>query len=200
MVYHDSKSALRALTEVAATQGGYFTAKQAEIAGYDSQQLSYHLKAGNFERAGHGLYRIPTLPFAEHDDLLRLWLWSRGHDDQPRAVVSHQTALAMHELTEFIPTEIHLTVPSGFRKKSPDGCTLHKGQVDSSETQPFDALPVTTPIRTMHDLARDPSIPAEQFEHAVMEAVERGLIIQKQASKLIEARRGICSKQKGKGS
>lgn len=200
MAYHDSKSALRALTEVAVTQGGFFTAKQAENAGYDAQHLSYHLKAGNFERAGHGLYRIPTLPLAEHDDLLRLWLWSRGHDDQPRAVVSHQTALAMHELAEFIPTEIHLTVPSGFRKKPPNGCTLHKGQVDSSETQPFDALPVTTPIRTMHDLACDPSIPAEQFEHAVMVAVERGLILQKQASELIEARRALCSKQKGKGS
>ncbi len=200
MTYHDSKSALRTLTEVAATQGGYFTAKQAEKAGYDAQHLSYHLSAGNFERVGHGLYRIPTLPLAEHDDLLRLWLWSRGHDDQPRAVISHQTALAMHELAEFIPTEIHLTVPPGFRKKSPDGCTLHKGKVDSSETQPFDALPVTTPLRTMQDLARDPSIPAEQFEQAVMTAVERGLILQNQASELIDVRRGILSKQKGKGS
>ena len=25
---------------------------------------------------------------AEHDDLLRLWLSSRGHDDRPQAVVS----------------------------------------------------------------------------------------------------------------
>jgi len=184
MAYHNSKSALRTLTEVATTQGGYFTAKQAENAGYDSQHLSYHLRAGNFERAGHGLYRIPTLPLAEHDDLLRLWLWSRGNDDQPRAVVSHQTALVLHDLAEFIPTEIHLTVPPGFRKKSPEGCTLHKGKVDSSDTQPFDALPVTTPIRTLRDLAGDPSIPAEQFEHAVMTAVERGLILQNQVSDL----------------
>jgi hypothetical protein len=43
---------------------------------------------------------------AEHDDLLRLWLSSRGHDDRPQAVVSHHTALALYELAEFIPTPI----------------------------------------------------------------------------------------------
>ena len=31
-------------------------------------------------------YRGPKT--AEHDDLLRLWISSRGHDDRPQAVVS----------------------------------------------------------------------------------------------------------------
>ena len=98
MTYRSQKYALRSLTALALTQGGYFTAKQAEQAGYRNPHLVYHLKAGNFERAGHGLYRIPTLPLSAHDDLVRLSLWSRGRDDQPQAVVSHQTALGLYDL------------------------------------------------------------------------------------------------------
>ncbi|MCC5785137.1 MAG: type IV toxin-antitoxin system AbiEi family antitoxin domain-containing protein [Phycisphaerales bacterium] len=190
MPYRDAKAAHRSLTEVAASQGGYFTARQAEEAGYDASHLSYHLSAGNFERAGHGLYRIPTLPHSEHDDLVRLWLWSRGRDDRPRAVVSHQTALALHDLAEFIPTTIHLTVPPGFRKKPPEGCVLHKARIELGETQPFDALPVTTPLRTLRDLAGDPSLPTEQFENAVAAAVQRGLIRQSDAGRLLGTDRG----------
>ncbi|MFG0242217.1 MAG: type IV toxin-antitoxin system AbiEi family antitoxin domain-containing protein [Phycisphaerales bacterium JB054] len=185
MQYRDAKAALRALTEVAASQGGYFTARQAEETGYDAPHLSYHLAAGNFERVGHGLYRIPTLPLSEHDDLVRLWLWSRGRDDRPRAVVSHQTALALHDLADFIPTTIHLTVPPGFRKQPPEGCVLHKVRLESGETQPFDALPVTTPLRTLRDLADGASLPAEQFESAVAVAVQRGLIRQRDADQLL---------------
>lgn len=185
MGYRNQKSALRSLTEVAASQGGYFTARQAEDVGYDAPHLTYHLSAGNFERAGRGLYRIPTLPLSEHDDLIRLWLWSRGRDDQPRAVVSHQTALALHDLAEFIPTTIHLTVPPGFRKRPPEGCVLHNGRIAPVETQSFDALPVTTPLRTLRDLADTGSLPTEQFENAVGAAVQRGLIRQRDADELL---------------
>jgi predicted transcriptional regulator of viral defense system len=185
MQYRDTKAAIRALTEVAASQGGYFTARQAEEAGYDAPHLSYHLAAGNFERVGHGLYRIPTLPLSEHDDLVRLWLWSRGRDDQPRAVVSHQTALALHDLAEFIPTTIHLTVPPGFRKRPPEGCVPHKGRLEPGETQSFDAIPVTTPLRTLRDLAGGASLPREQFETAVAVALQRGLIRQRDADQLL---------------
>lgn len=184
MAYRDQKSALRALTAVAATQGGYFTARQAADAGYDAPHLSYHLSAGNFERAGRGLYRIPTLPLSEHDDLIRLWLWSRGRDDRPRAVVSHQTALALHDLAEFIPTTIHLTVPPGFRKQPPPGCQLHTRRTEPEGTQSFDAIPVTTPLRTLQDLADAGSLPTEQFENAIIAAVQRGLIRQREADEV----------------
>jgi predicted transcriptional regulator of viral defense system len=198
--YRDAKAALRSLTEVAASQGGYFTARQAEDAGYDAPHLSYHLSAGNFERAGHGLYRIPTLPLSEHDDLIRLWLWSRGRDDQPRAVVSHQTALALHDLAEFIPTTIHLTVPSGFRKQPPEGCVLHKGRLELYETQAFDALPVTTPLRTLRDLAGTGTLPTEQFENAVSVAVKRGLIRQRDGDALLVRHNGDRSSKRAGGA
>jgi len=177
MPHHDSRAAIRALTEVASSQGGYVTAKQAAEIGYAYTHLSYHFSVGNFERVGHGLYRIRLLPLAEHDDLLRLHFWSRDRSDRPQAVVSHQTALALHELAEFIPTEIHLTVPRGFRKRAPPGCTLHKARLErTTDTTEIDGLMVTTPLRTLHDLASDPTLPTEQFDRAVEQASQRGLI------------------------
>jgi len=40
---------------------------------------------------------------------------------------------------------------------------------------------VTTPVRTLRDLASDPAMPTEQFERAVEEAVSRGLIRRSEA-------------------
>jgi hypothetical protein len=43
---------------------------------------------------------------------------------------------------------------------------------------------VTTPLRTLADLAGDPSIPREQFDRAVKEASSRGMIRRSQADEL----------------
>src|SRR4051794_31928525 len=110
------RAASRVLFAMAVQQGGYFTARQARDAGYDYPHLDYHVTAGNFQRVGHGLYRFPELPPHEHDDLIRLSLWSRNRADEPQAVVSHQSALVLHELSELLPATIHLTVPPSFRK------------------------------------------------------------------------------------
>lgn len=184
MPYRDTKQARRTLTAVAVSQGGYFTARQASDAGYDAPHLTYHVSAGNFERVGHGVYRVPALPLSEHDDLIRLSLWSRGRDDRPRAIISHQTALALHDLAEFIPTTIHLTVPRGFRKPVPDGCTLHLASVDPRETETIDVLTVTTPLRTLRDLMATGTFPREQGEVAVAAAAERGLVRPQEAWEL----------------
>ncbi|MFO0828080.1 MAG: type IV toxin-antitoxin system AbiEi family antitoxin domain-containing protein [Phycisphaerales bacterium] len=200
MAYRDTKAAVRALAEIAVTQGGYFTARQAAGAGYGSSHLRYHLAAGNFERAGHGLYRIPTFPRAEHDDLLRLHFWSRDREDEPQAVVSHQTALALHELAEFIPTQIHLTVPTTFRKRPPKGCTLHKATVPASDATEIDSLRVTTAPRTLRDLASDATMPTEQFQRAVEDAVARGLIRRAQTSALTAIRGESPSTHKGRAT
>ena len=189
MTYRNQKNALRSLTALAARQGGYFTAKHAKEAGYASPHLAYHLKAGNFERAGHGIYRIPTLPLSEHDDLVRLSLWSRGRDDQPQAVVSHQTALGLYDLGELISGDIHLTVPPSYRKQAPKGCRLHKRTLESRQSKEMSGFRVTTPLRTLEDLAADPSMSQEQFDKAVRTAVERGLIRQSQMKPLLTRRK-----------
>ena len=106
-----TREAARHLFGTAMEQSGYFTAKQAKEAGYDCPHLDYHVSTGAFQRIDHGLYRPTTISPGENDDLVRLSLWSRNRGDEPQAVVSHQSAFVLHDLTELLPSEIHLTVP-----------------------------------------------------------------------------------------
>ncbi len=178
-----TREAARSLRTTAQEQGGYFTAKQAKKSGYDYPHLEYHLSTGAFERVEHGLYRLTDVPAAEHDDLIRLSLWSRNRADEPQAVVSHESALVLHDLSELLPNEIHLTVPSAFRKEPPDGCVLHKAALLSAEVEERIGFRVTTPLRTLLDVAAS-TISQEQLEKAVTEALERGVV---RRSKLIAA-------------
>lgn len=172
--YRDTRRALRMLTQTATEQGGYFTAKQARSAGYDYPHLKYHVSAGNFERVGHGLYRLPTLPTSEHDELIRLCLWSRNRVDEPQAVVSHETALSLHELSDVLPKKTHLTVPVSFRKRPPRGCVLHRATLGARDVEQREGFTVSAPLRTLLDVIE--TISSEQFGMAVRDALARGLV------------------------
>ncbi len=182
---HSSRETARNLFSKALEQGGYFTAKQAREAGYDYPHLDYHVSTGNFERVEHGLYRLTSLPPREHDDLVRLTLWSRNRQDEPQAVVSHESALVLHDLSELLPAEIHLTVPPTFRKDPPAGCVLHKARLAPKEIEERTGFRVTAPLRTLLDVAAS-GVPEEQLQKAVADALARGLV---RRNKLLEAAR-----------
>jgi predicted transcriptional regulator of viral defense system len=171
------------LAAIASSQGGYFTTKQAIEAAYGYKHLDYHETAGNFDRVEHGLYRLPTVPPAEHDDLIRLSLWSRNRRDEPQAVVSHESALVLHDLSELLPDHFHLTVPRGFRKPAPRGSILHKGALSPDDIEEREGFRVTTPLRTLLDVAVS-GVSEEQLTKAVRDATTRGLV---RRVKLVEA-------------
>jgi predicted transcriptional regulator of viral defense system len=176
MAYRDAQTAYRRLVAVAQRQGGYVTAKQARKAGFDYSHLAYHVGVGNLSRAGHGLYQLPELPRSPHDQFVRLVLWSRDRDDRPQAVVSHDSALALHELSDAIPTRIHLSVPISFRKRAPRGCVLHRACLGAADVQDWEGLRVTTPLRTLIDLADEGRFGREQLGRAVEDALARGAV------------------------
>lgn len=176
----------RTLFSQALEQGGYFTAKQAKTAGYDYPHLEYHVSTGNFERVEHGIYRLTSLPPGEHDDLIRLCLWSRNRQDEPQAVISHESALVLHDLTELLPGAVHLTVPPKFRKAAPSGCVLHKATLRPPDVEERTGFRVTTPIRTLLDVAAG-GLGQEHLVKAVSEGLSRGLL---RRAKLVAAIRG----------
>lgn len=180
-----SREAARSLFSKALEQGGYFTAKQAREAGYDYPHLDYHVSTGNFERVEHGLYRLTSLPPGEQDDLVRLALWSRNRRDEPQAVVSHESALVLHDLSELLPAATHLTVPPTFRKATPAGCVLHKARLAPRDVEERAGFRVTAPLRTLLDVAAG-GVPEEQLHKAVADALARGLV---RKTKLLEAAR-----------
>ena len=158
----------RTLHSRAFEQAGYFTAAQAREVGYSYQAQKYHVDHGNWVRVERGLFRLPLWP-ADPTDSLVLWsLWSRG-----RGVVSHESALSLHGLSDANPAKIHLTVPPGFRAEDPRVRT-YVGTLPESDVEQRRGFVVTTPERTIVDVA-GAGAPQEIIDGAVLDAVSRGV-------------------------
>jgi predicted transcriptional regulator of viral defense system len=165
-----SRKALRKrLVEVAAGQSGYFSASQALEAGYSYPAQHYHAVQQNWLRVGRGIYRLPEWPSSPHEDLVRWTLWS-GQE----GVVSHETALSVHDLGDVNPAKVHLSVPLGFRAKAA-GVVLHRSVVAPTEKQEHSGFWVTTPLRSLIDVAAG-SLDLDHIVTAVREALGRGLV------------------------
>lgn len=135
------------LRRLAATQSGYFTAAQALDLGYSYPLQSYHTRRGNWQRVDRGIYRLPEWPVGDYDDLVRWSLWSRSI-----GVVSHDTAISVHDLGDVNPNRVHLTVPPSFRARA-DGVVLHKGDLSEGDVWEREGYRITTPFRTALDAA-----------------------------------------------
>jgi predicted transcriptional regulator of viral defense system len=174
-VKRDPQENIQRLYPVAEAQGGYFTAAQAHEAGYTYAQQHFHVTRGNWLRADRGIFRLPNFPPHEHEDLIRLSLWSRTQRGSPQAVVSHTTALVLHELSDVLPATVHLTVPPGFRKPAPSGCVLHHANLRPADIEEHTGYRVTTPLRTLLDVAAS-ALSQEHLDQAVTEALVRGMV------------------------
>ncbi|HEX5548914.1 MAG TPA: type IV toxin-antitoxin system AbiEi family antitoxin domain-containing protein [Ktedonobacterales bacterium] len=161
--------------EFAAQQVGYFTAHQALGAGYSYPRHHYHVQTGAWERITRGIYRLHDYPLPEREDLIVLSLMSHNRAGQPEAVFSHETALALHGLGDANPARIHITVPPHFRRKLPTGVVVHRGDVPSGDWEERDGYRVTTPLRTLIDIAGD-SASWPYLEAAVRDALHRGMV------------------------
>lgn len=157
-----------ALQGLAFGQAGYFTAAQAVDLGYSYQAQKYHVDSGNWLRVNRGLFRLPDWPTAPEDQWVRWTLWSHG-----RGVVSHDSAALVHDLGELDPHRVHLSVPIQFRAVDPAVVT-HPIELATKDVLDHGAWRVTTPLRTLLDLARGDTT-QEQVTAAVAAALEQGL-------------------------
>lgn len=157
------------LYSIAEAQAGYFTTRQAEDAGVDRSQLSRYAAAGRVQRARHGVYRLTHFPRSRHEDLFIAWL-----ETGPNSVISHESALALYDLSDALPATIHLTVPRSASRRR-HGLRLHTSQISQEEITNVEGLPATTVARTIVDVARE-GLADELVEQAVREAVARGLV------------------------
>jgi predicted transcriptional regulator of viral defense system len=161
------------LFHVVSGQAGYFTAAQARGCGFSRALLSYHARSGRFIRVGHGLYRLREYPSSPREHVLAAWL-AVGKD---AAIVSHESALDLLDLSDIIPDAVHLTVPRSRRSlPSSWGVRIHTTErpIPPGERWEREGVAITSPTRSILDAAERGAGP-EQIELAVVQAVERGL-------------------------
>ena len=169
----------QALYEVASQQQGYFTTKQAESVGYIRAHHSYHVKAGHWVREIRGVYRLLKFPQDDGDAQLVLWyLWSRNRKEVPQGVYSYDTALRIYNLSDLMPSKLHMTVPSHFRKfnEIPKILVLYKASLLKSDIRLIRGFAVTTPARTILDLFESNHLENDILIQATTQALKKGLI------------------------
>lgn len=157
------------LYQIAEAQAGYFTTAQAIAMGVDRKRLARYAVAGRLERVRRGVYRLAPFPRSAHEDLFVAWL-----EMGPDSVISHDSALALYELSDALPTAIHVTVPPTASRRHP-GLRLHTNRVSAQEITHYDALLVTTVARTIADVALA-GLADELVEQAVQEAIRNGMV------------------------
>ncbi|MFN8035404.1 MAG: hypothetical protein U0V73_05675 [Acidimicrobiia bacterium] len=162
----DRQDLRRQLMALAATQSGYFTAAQALKLGYSYPAQKFHADRGNWLRVDRGIFRIPEWPVGQHEDLVRWSLWARS-----KAAVSHETALAVHDLGVANPAVIDLTVPPRFRARA-DGVRLHFADLPQDDIEQREGFRITTPLRTILDVAAG-NTELDELVAAVVDACER---------------------------
>jgi predicted transcriptional regulator of viral defense system len=161
------------LYRIAESQAGYFTAEQALDAGMDRSTLIHHARpGGRYERVRRGLYRLRHFPSTPHEHVVAAWL-----DLPSPAVVSHESALELYELSDVIPTAVHITLPREKRGQRPrSGVRFHvlTNPPGPDEIRRVDGVLATSPERTIVDSLEAGTQP-EQIELSVRQALERGL-------------------------
>jgi predicted transcriptional regulator of viral defense system len=167
---------IRGLEANAYEQSGYFTSEQARAHGVSRQLLNHHVKQGRFGQIRRGLYRIRSFPSSQHDDIREKWM-AVGPE---KAIVSHESALALLELSDNIPDKVHLLVPRRYRGlRPPPGVLLHTfPDAEKVATLHRDGMTVTAPARTLVDVADE--LQPEQAEMAARQALSRGLLTRRQ--------------------
>jgi predicted transcriptional regulator of viral defense system len=132
------------------------------------------VRSGRYERIRRGLYRLRDYPGSTHEEVREKWL-AVGAE---RAVVSHESALELHGLSDVLPNTVHLLVQRGDRGLKPHrGVTLHTATatIEPAEVVTREGIRVTAPARSIVDAASAGTAP-EQIESAIAQALDEGLV------------------------
>jgi len=171
------------LYAIAEAQAGYFTTAQARDANFSASLMHHHTHRGRFQRVAPRVYRLTHFPSSPFEDLFVAWLRTG-----PNSVISHDSALAVYELSDALPDAIHVTVPRTASRRRP-GLRLHTQRLVSDDLTRYMGLPVTTVPRTIADVAFS-GLADELVIQAIHEALARGLTTETELKAMAHRRGG----------
>lgn len=161
----------RVLWDIALSQYGYVTTRDAADAGIPPVELRKLAHRGFLDRVGRGVYRFPDAPTSGLDGYMEAVLWAG-----PDAALGHDAVLALHGLAYANPITIRVITPHRVRKTLPrrDVTILHD-VVPPGELTTYEQIPSTTVARALRD-ASGLLMPSRLREAADV-ARERGLLL-----------------------
>jgi very-short-patch-repair endonuclease len=162
----NNRSADGAIAALATRQGGVVSRAQLVALGLESAAIEYRVKVGRFRLLHRGVYAVG------HDALpVRGTLTAALLVGGDGAALSHRTAAALWEILPSMPPFVELTTSRSRPRPRPGVVFHHTGRLDAYTR---DGLPVTTPLRTLQDLAA--TRPRTEVERACSEALVLRLV------------------------
>lgn len=172
------------LFDIADRQQGYFTAMQAQVSGIPRSNFHRRLASGEWIREQRGIYRLARYPVTDRPELVIYSLWSCDRKGNVQSVWSHETAMDIHDLSDVMPAKMRMTVPRGFRKGTsiPKVLQLHYGKLHGSDVELRQGYRVTTPLKTLIDVAEEGRVSPDLIAQGLGQAFQRGLITRREVT------------------
>jgi very-short-patch-repair endonuclease len=149
-------------------QHGVISRDQLMALGYSGQAIKRRLASGRLYVVYRGVYVVGR------PELGPLGLWMAAVlSCGPDAVLSDSSAAALLRIGDELAGTIEITIPPGTTRRRPN-ITVHRRPLAPADRTEIDAIPVTTPTRTLVDLAT--RLPPPALERAVNEADKRDLV------------------------
>ncbi|MDQ1394448.1 MAG: hypothetical protein QOF30_3425 [Acidimicrobiaceae bacterium] len=166
------------LDRTANRQLGLVTTGQLRHLGLSQRQIEWQAAKGSIIRIRHLVYRTAGAPIRWEQAVLAAVLGARA-----TAVASHATAAAIWQLrhSDRHSAGIHLTAD---RWVQLNGVTSHVGRITPGECTEHGGIPVTTPERTIMDLAS--TLTVRQLGECIDDAMRRGLVQLQRLRQLVE--------------
>ncbi|MGH2955228.1 MAG: type IV toxin-antitoxin system AbiEi family antitoxin domain-containing protein [Solirubrobacterales bacterium] len=158
----------RGLWALTARQHGVVTRSQLLGLGFSVKAVDHRIARGRLHPVHRGVYAVGRPELTTHGRWMAAVL-ACG----PEAVLSHECAAALWEIRPDRGGKSDVTVPAGVLRRHPGVRLRRTRRLDQAERDRRHGIPVTTPIRTLIDIAT--RLERNPLEAAINEADKRGL-------------------------
>jgi very-short-patch-repair endonuclease len=154
---------------LAESQHGVVTRGQLLELGYSSDAIQHRISKGRLHPLWSGVYTLGR------PDVTRYGRWMAAVlSCGPTAVLSHVSAAALWAMFPSAGEAIHVSVPAHVKRQRPGIVVHRRPRLAISDVDRYRQIPVTTPIRTLVDLAT--VLSRHQLEAAISETDKRDLV------------------------
>jgi hypothetical protein len=170
-------------------QHGVISRGQLSALGYSPDAIKHRLKIGRLHLVARGVYAVGRPELTREGRWMAALLACGGG-----AVLSHRSAAALYgigeerELGRSGQRLIEVTVTRRGERQRPGIKVRSRPSLPSHDLGTFAAIPVTSPVRTLLDLAL--LLPPNRLERAINEADKRDLIDPDALRKALDSRSG----------
>lgn len=174
-----------ALRELAEAQNGLVTRAQAlDELRLTAGAVDNLVARDRLVKVARGIYRVPHLPGIENEQF-QVALLRTG---DPDAALSHETALALHDISNVNPARYHVTVPSHrrIRRADNDRYVVHVHRLTQRQVTWWHLMRIVTPTTAIEQCIAD-GTPTYLLRQAIERGARTGAVRRDDVERLTEA-------------